>query len=210
MLPECDSSINLYCMLPCTGDTYYKCSLCSRTLKCGTSGLTALKRHVTRGSHLEKVKTTEEENRASNFFEMVQKESTVDKSARTLELQAALFIVSKNLPFSIADDFIDFLKKMHINPQVQSKLRCRRTKCKALICNVIGEQARRELVGKMRAGKFSVMIDEATDDTVTKHLGVCVRSIGSKPFTVVDEFLGLFEVELYKFIILIFFVFSTS
>lgn len=184
---------NVFVFLLCTGDFYCVCSLCSCTLKFGTTGISALKRHEMRASHIENQKAVQKT--APNLFQMMEKEKHLENATRTLELQTALFIVTKNLPFNIADDFIDFLKTININPQIQGKLRCHRTKCKALICNVIGEHAKRTLVEKLRSEKFSIMIDEATDLTNTKHLAICVRHKGSKPFTTVDEFLGLFEVE---------------
>jgi hypothetical protein len=120
----------------------------------------------------------------------------MDKKARMLELQVAMFVVQKNLPFAIADNFVDFLKKIEINHHIQKKLRCKQTKCAALIQNALGRYSQERLIETLKREKFSIIIDEATDITIEKHLAVCVRHLSDEPFVVNDNFLALFEVRL--------------
>lgn len=174
------------------GGLHYVCNICNRTYKCGSDGVTSLKRHGLSQVHYKKaaaVKTL------SNLFEICQSEARVEKRAQTLELQAAMFIVQKNLPISIADDFIKFLKTIDINEKIQKKLWCRRTKCHSLICNVLGRYSESQLLERLRQGKFSIMIDEATDISMKKHLAICVWHLSpNNQFTVEDNFLALLEV----------------
>ena len=53
--------------------------------------------------------------RSSDLFQICQTEASIDKKTQMLELQVAMFVVQKNLPFSIADDFVNFLKKIDMD-----------------------------------------------------------------------------------------------
>ena len=52
------------------------------------------------------------------------------------------------------------------------------------------------LVENLKNNLFSIVIDEATDNTVTKHLAICVRhpTPGGSLFEVSDNFLALLKV----------------
>jgi hypothetical protein len=126
---------------------------------------------------------------------MVKKKATIQNRARKLELQISLFIVKNNLPFCIADEFVNFIKDLDIDSDVQQALKCRRTRCTALIRRVLGEFSRNCLIESLRVDMFSITIDEATDISITQHLAVCVRHPGPEAFTVRDDFLALLEVS---------------
>jgi hypothetical protein len=106
-----------------------------------------LKRHEARQSHQKNRNAVEKT--APTLFDIMNKEKKLESNTRTIELQVAMFIDTKNLPYAVADDLIELLKTIEISPQVQQKLRCRRTKVKALICNVIGEHMKKALVNKL-------------------------------------------------------------
>jgi len=54
-------------------------------------------------------------------------------------------------------------------------MKCRRTKCSAIIENCIGASIKQELARKLATSQFSLMVDESTDISTTKMLAVSVR-----------------------------------
>ena len=73
-------------------------------------------------------------------------------------------------------------------------LRLHRTKCSALIKNVISPVILQEQVNDLKGSPFSLIIDESTDVACQKHLCICVRYYNTKRNEVVTEFLGLIAV----------------
>jgi hypothetical protein len=175
---------------------HYKCKICNRTYKCGSDGVTSLKRHANTALHSKLASQVQ----STNLFEACQQDAHLNKKARTLEMQIALFVVQKNLPFTVADELVDFLKTVEINPNIQKKLRCRRTKCTALICNVLGQYSMDNLKKLLQSQNFSIIIDETSDIAMHKHLAVCVRHLREGTmFDVDDGFLAIFDIRSFNF-----------
>ena len=112
--------------------------------------------------------------------------STVSKKAgdlktwvQELELQVAMFIIQNNLPIAVADNLVDFIRNVS----------CDRTKCTAIIQNVIGKYSFEKIVSVLQGKFFSLIIDESTDIQTKKHLVLCARVADDDG--VRDEFLGL-------------------
>ncbi|XP_071056480.1 uncharacterized protein [Onthophagus taurus] len=59
----------------------------------------------------------------------------------------------------------------------------------AIVKNVLGQQSFDDLCAHLRQNKFSLIVDESTDRTTTKHLCLVIRYLTSKG--VKDNFLGL-------------------
>lgn len=145
------------------------------------------------------IKTDQSNSKATaeSMFNLCTQAGKLKERANILELQVAMFIAKHNLPLSISDDFIAFLKAADINKHVQQKLKAGRTKTTALIQNVLGQKGFDDLVQIMRRKKFSLIIDESTDISSTKHLVLCVRYLSESEADdhVCDEFLTLIEVS---------------
>lgn len=62
------------------------------------------------------------------------------------------------------------------------------------IKNVISLALFEELLDDIRGAKYSLLIDESTDVSVTKHLCLCVKYFSRKEQTVQTSFLGLIPV----------------
>ncbi|KAJ8914027.1 hypothetical protein NQ315_012051 [Exocentrus adspersus] len=70
-----------------------------------------------------------------------------------------------------------------------------RTKCTAIINNVTGTYFMQELKNDIESSPYSILIDESTDISVTKYLGVSIIYF-SKPLSkIVTTCLGLWELE---------------
>ena len=122
--------------------------------------------------------------------------STVSKKAgdlktwvQELELQVAMFIIQNNLPIAVADNLVDFIRNADIDKDTRTKVSCDRTKCTAIIQNVIGKYSFEKIVSVLQGKFFSLIIDESTDIQTKKHLVLCARVADDDG--VRDEFLGL-------------------
>lgn len=60
------------------------------------------------------------------------------------------------------------------------KIQCHRTKCTAIIKNVLGKYQFQLITQRLRATTFSLIADESTDKGCTKHLGIIARYFDSE------------------------------
>ena len=77
---------------------------------------------------------------------------------------------------------------------ILENLKLHRTKCMSLIKNVISLALFEDLLDYIRGAKYSLLIDESTDVSVTKHLCMCVRYFSQKEQTVITAYLGIIPV----------------
>nr|CAI5858517.1 unnamed protein product [Callosobruchus analis] len=77
-------------------------------------------------------------------------------------------------------------------PSIASELTFGRTKAHAIVTNVTGKLAEDQLIGTLQKNKFSLIVDESTDRSTTKHLALIVRT--AVDFDVEDSFLRLIPV----------------
>ena len=77
-------------------------------------------------------------------------------------MQFAAVISKLNLPFSVADKHGPAIKVICADAEVVKKLKCNRTKCTAVVKNVIGRTRREELIELLRENRFSLMVDESS------------------------------------------------
>lgn len=77
---------------------------------------------------------------------------------------------------------------------ILENVKLHRTKCMSLIKNVISLALFEDLLDDIRGAKYSLLIDESTDVSVTKHLCLCVKYFSRKEQTVQTAFLGIIPV----------------
>lgn len=104
------------------------------------------------------------------------------------EGQLALYVA---MHASIAS--VDHLSDLHKDTPLQISLH--RTKCTALIKNVIGPYFFESLIKDVGNTYYSLLIDESTDITVNKMLGIVIRYYSLENMRIVSTFLGLIEIE---------------
>ncbi|XP_026119257.1 protein NLRC3-like [Carassius auratus] len=70
-----------------------------------------------------------------------------------------------------------------------------RTKCTEMINGVLAPYFLKKLVADVGDQRFSLLLDESTDISVSKYLGVVIRYFSDTKQTIVSTFLGLVELE---------------
>lgn len=108
------------------------------------------------------------------------------------EIKMACFLAEHNLPFSLADDLKDLIQSVAQDSKLASELTFGRTKAHAIVTNVTGKVAENQLIEILQKNKFSLIVDESTDRSTTKHLALIVRT--AVDFNVEDSFLCLIPV----------------
>lgn len=114
----------------------FLCRWCNKNYYCGKDSIIALKRNAIRSIHVEYEVVGFNQ---LNSLEIGRREARVADKAKKMEIQVAMFSVQNNLPFSLFDKFVNFIKRADIDKNVQAKLKCNRSKCTAIICNVLGK-----------------------------------------------------------------------
>lgn len=78
---------------------------------------------------------------------------------------------------------------------VLEKTKIHRTKCSLLIKNVISRVLLEELVTDVDNAKYSLIVDESTDNTVNKYLCLCIKYFSRRRSKILTDFLSIIEVE---------------
>ncbi|XP_037301008.1 uncharacterized protein LOC115447681, partial [Manduca sexta] len=105
---------------------------------------------------------------------------------------AICFLAEHNLPFKLADDLKNHIRSVVQDSKIASELTFGRTKAHAIVTNVSGKVAENQLIEVLQKNKFSLIVDESTDRSSTKHLALIVRN--AVDFHVEDSFLCLIPV----------------
>lgn len=172
------------------GGTFFYCKVCGDDKK---AGISAVKRHCKSEKHIKNFKVIKSNRPITITDGFINAKSTENK-VKEAEIRIAAFIAEHNIAIRSSDHVVELIKAVCPDSAVSRKLSCDRTKCTALINNVIGKTSFEEIVAHMRENKFSILIDESTDRSSKKHLAVVVRTCLNL-LDVRDEFLCLLPVS---------------
>lgn len=170
------------------GNTFFFCKFCSTDYSCGKSEILKhmkSKKHINNAAQFHRVQTLDQMVATSS------KLTAVNKS-RENEIRICSFLVEHNISFNVADHLVSLIKKLHLNKEVIVSTTCNRTKATNLVKNVIGTYGEDIICFLLRSNKFSLMIDESTDVSTTKHLALIARLCID--FKIRDEFLAIIEI----------------
>jgi hypothetical protein len=176
-LPECKN------WLSGEGDTAH-CKLCKADLR---PHLADLKKHALGKKHLSFVQAKNFQPAVSLFKPL---EDLPTNKKRRMELRIAL-------QTAVCASFrsLDSLGSILEQELGRGCFQMRRTKCIALVKKVLGPHFQDELKKDIQKTPFSFLIDESTDVSTSKLLGVSIRYFSKSVNKVVSTFLSLVEVE---------------
>ena len=141
------------------------CSLCEKVLTCSKTGI---KRHEISKRHQDKAKTT----KTTTTLRQVFNQMTTDDATTTIELKLCAFIAQHNLPLSLSDDMVELLRSLFPNDATLKRVKLGKQKATNIVRQVLGFDYLKELVSLLRSRFFSVIIDEATDQSTKKQLAI--------------------------------------
>ena len=167
------------------------CTVCDSKMKnCNKSGLMA---HKETSKHMKNFEA-KKKSLSIKCFTRKQVEDPQDK-VDNAELLLSAFMAEHGMPFSQADHLIEVMKKMFPECDTVKKMTMKKTKVSYVMQYGLASEERQEIVEICRENKFSLMIDESTDISVTQILAVMVRFYDKKKCQVTDALLDIIEVE---------------
>ncbi|XP_039278769.1 uncharacterized protein LOC120350252 [Nilaparvata lugens] len=140
--------------------------------------------------HLKNCRSVKSSNSLVQSFSQA---TTSKNKVKKGEIRLASFIAEHNISIETSDHLVELIKSVCPDSKIAKNMSCNRSKCTALINNVIGKSEFEELVTLMQNNKFSIIVDESTNRTSEKHLAVVVRTC-TDDLNICDDFLALLEV----------------
>ncbi|KAH8027920.1 hypothetical protein HPB51_011150 [Rhipicephalus microplus] len=172
------------------GPLYFYCKSCNADCKGEKS---EIDRHLASSKHRNSAASLQS-TRTLTSMPAVSGQTQLDKSVKEAEIRLAAFITEHNLPFNVMGHLVDVVKAACDDSQIAKNVSCGRTKCTAIVKNVLGEQSRQDICELLRRQKFSLLVDESTDMGTVKHLSLVARVMNANG-DVVDAFLDLVPVS---------------
>jgi len=160
----------------------YYCKVCKQSF---AASIKDAKRHSMTSKHKDHLERIEKKN--------VESITDFTKAVKTAELRLVAYIVEHNLPFSAIEHLPHLIRAVGNDINVMNAIKVGRTKCTAIIKNVLGTCSFNSLVEELRNSQFSLMIDESTDAGTIKHLALVVRV--QEEDKTVDKFLHLLSIS---------------
>lgn len=114
--------------------------------------------------------------------------------AATLEANLSLFINS-HCAISSIDHLSEVIKLCLKGNNITDHVQLHRTKCTAILKNIIYPYFKSNLKEDIGSSVYSLLLDESTDISVNKQLGVCIIYYSELKKSIVSTFLNLIELE---------------
>ncbi|KAH6938666.1 hypothetical protein HPB50_011680 [Hyalomma asiaticum] len=142
--------------------------------------LSDIKKHATTTKH-----QNSSEPHCSSRQKKLQYSAAAESSCGKTEASLCLFIC-EHTAFLTADHLTELCKKQFMDSKSAAGMRMHRNKCTEIIVNLLAD------IGD---SKYSLIIDEATDVSTTKLLGVVVRYFSAAQKSIATTFLALIELD---------------
>lgn len=170
------------------GPSYAHCKCCNKDFICGKS---EIEKHSKGKNHTMKVKNLFSQQSLTTM-PGVSKLNILNNQIKMAEIKLSSFVIEHNLSFNIMDHLCEVIHTMFPDSEIAKNVKCKRTKTRAIINNVIGAYSCDVITGILQKQKFSLLIDESTDKGTVKHLALVARVFHEN--NIQDYFLGLIPV----------------
>ena len=168
---------------------YYFCKACGKD---GKAGKSELEKHAMGMKHISNVEARQKTVSVLSMPAFSGK-SRQEKQVKESEIRLAAYISEHNAPFTSMEHLVPLIQAVCPDSEIAKKLKCGRTKCAAVVKNILGAQKRDDVHELLRNYPFSLIVDESTDIGCTKHLALVARVATHDG--VKDIFLALVPVE---------------
>ena len=171
---------------PVEGDQYKAfCSFCNVELKPHRNDL---KKHAESGKHKQKIKDNEELSKTKPIHEIYR--PSMSDSQKIAEIQTAVF-VAKHTSLLAVDHLMLLLPNIFPDSTIAANLELHRTKCTALLVNLVSPCLFDELIKDVGQSFYSLIVDESTDVSQSKMLAICMRYFSIHNQEIVTTFLKI-------------------
>jgi len=146
-------------------------TVCNKTISV-RAGKMQLHRHMEIAMHQRLSKSTKKQ---ANLLDVTKSLVNQDEFKKRADLYLAAYVAEHNLSFNLINHLPSLIKVICPEYENAKKIQCHRTKCTAIIKNVLGKYQLQLITQCLRTTTFSLIVDESTDKGCTKHLGIIVR-----------------------------------
>lgn len=169
-------------------DTRAKCLYCRKDF---LAKLSDIQRHCDSVHHKKQAKPFLDKKQ-TQISSMLQK--PVDKLC--VEAEGALSMyVAEHTAIQAIDHLTELCKNKFSDSKATTEMKLHRTKCTAIIQEVLAPHFKDSLRNDIGDNSYSLIIDESTDVSIRKYLGIVVKYFSSSRNEIVSTFLGLVELE---------------
>ena len=166
------------------------CTVCDCKLKdCNKTGLL---RHKATAKHVSQFNAKKNSFSMDKFFKKPTSPDTETMAAKA-EVLLAGFMAELHVPFLHADHLTEVMKKMFPDSKIAESMTMKRTKASYVMQEGIAVEESESLSSLCKNTKFSLLIDESTDISVSQVLAIVVRFFQNRKVT--DALLTTVEVE---------------
>lgn len=151
--------------------------------------LSDVKKHMTTQKHTQKAKPYNSSTQNKLPF-MVKKIYSAKKAEATMALA-----IAEHCSMLACDHIGEACRAAFSDSTAATHFKMHRTKCTEMINGVLAPYFLKKLVADVGDQRFSLLLDESTDVSVSKYLGVVIRYFSDTKQTIVSTFLGLVELE---------------
>jgi len=110
-------------------------------------------------------------------------------------MRYAALIASKNIPFNIAKDILEFFQHLSKDTNVLKSMTMSRLKCKNIITNALYPIEKERVVNNIQNTKFSIFIDETSDITNNKWMTFLVKYVDAETLDVRTQLVKLIDID---------------
>lgn len=116
----------------------------------------------------------------------------IEKSDESSQAEAAMALYTcMHSTFNAAEHLVELSRASFTDSKIASQTKMHRTKCSAIIKNVLAPHFQAELLSDIADRPFSLLIDESNDISTTKMLGIAIIYYSNKLNKIVSTFLAL-------------------
>lgn len=170
------------------GPDFFHCAACDTD---GKAGKSEIEKHAEGKKHkkfAEAVKTTK------SVFDMPSVSGQRNEvQVKEGEIRLVAFLNEHNIAHSAIEHLVPVVQAVCPDSDIAKKLQCGRTKCTAIVKNVLGGEVKDNIYELLRNNPFSLIADESTDKGCTKHLALVARVVTDN--CVKDAFLNLIPLQ---------------
>lgn len=160
-----------------------RCRFCNSVFR---AKLYDIKEHSKSKKHLTNSEPFSSARQMKISLHKLDKSNTVARN----EAQLALFI-AEHCSMNTSDHLVDVVKKCFGDDKRGMEMSLHRTKCTAVIKHVMMPHFVSKLREDINGRKFSLLLDESTDISVTKYLGIVICYYSESGKNIVSTFLQL-------------------
>lgn len=126
---------------------------------------------------------------------LVKKTTTLNEKVAKAELLITGYFAEHHVPFTHINHLSEICKKAFPDSEIAKNLQLKKTKLTYIMQDGIAHYERNEISEILRKQKFSILIDESTDVSVTQILAIVVRFFDEHALQVKDALLDTVVVE---------------